>query len=169
MSAPQSDRQPRFCSRAARCRRHDHPSSAVLFGATDPLQRVFDSPRARSSADGRPPGPTCPTRRLCAAHAALSPPAALVFVPFCAVEMPSPDGPVRHEMQARASRRQGTLPSSLPHCFCLAPSLTAALPRRRAALSPRPSVRPSVLATVITQYTPCVISSFVWNKECQRS
>ena len=28
--------------------------------------------------------------------------------------------------------------------LCLAPSLTAALPRRRAALSPRPSVRPSV-------------------------
>ena len=29
--------------RAARCRGHDHPSSAVLFGATEPLQRAVDS------------------------------------------------------------------------------------------------------------------------------
>ena len=92
-------------------------------------------------------------RRLCAAHAALSPPAALVFVPFCAVEMPSPDGPVRHEMQARASRRQGTLPSSLPHCF-FSVSLPLSPPRCLAAALRCRLVRPSVRSSVPASLSP---------------
>ena len=138
--------------RAARCRGHDHPSSAVLFGATDPLQRVVDSPRARSSADGRPPGPTCPTRRLCAAHAALSPPAALVFVLFVLWNCFA-DGPVRHRTTCRPEPAEGKA-HSLPRC--LTASLSRSLPHRRAASPPRcvaassvrPSVRPSVRSSV---------------------
>ena len=47
----------------------------------------------------------------------------------------------RQRKQARASRRKGTLFLAASLLRCLAPSLTAALPRRRAALPPRPSAR----------------------------
>ena len=61
----------------------------------------------------------------------------------------------------QASRRQGTPFLAAPLLLCLAPSLTAALPRRRAALSlvrPSPSVHPSVHPSLPLSLPPYSLS-----------
>ena len=73
--------------RAARCRGHDHPSSAVLFGATEPLQRAVDS--SQSSELSRwmsTRSDMSVTSSLHRTRRAQSP-GCLGLRPFCAVEL----------------------------------------------------------------------------------
>ena len=123
-------------------------------------RELWTPPRAQSSADGCPPGPTCPTRRLCTAHAALSPPAALVFVLFVLWNCFA-DGPVRHRTTCRPEPAEGKA-HSLPRC--LTASLPRSLPHRRAASPPRcvvarpsVSVRPSVRSSVPASLSPSLL------------